>query len=116
MKNELVGVTNRFVLKISKKQGWCGFRILKQSLQACRSQSPVGKYFSYAGDSAVRVPRIRKVFPEVGAQTEDTSYRRTHSLEARFSFLAYKKRGRCKICNSPFFLCVTGKYSYKTQS
>jgi|GEM_PF-3917246 len=47
--------------------------VRQNSLQDYRSQSPVGKYFSDAGDSAVRVTRIRKVFPEVGAQTKDTS-------------------------------------------
>jgi|GEM_PF-6697044 len=45
----------------------CGY--IQNSLQDCRSQSPVGKYFSETGDSAVRVTRLRKVFPEVGATT-----------------------------------------------
>gem|GEM_PF-3762676 len=45
----------------------------KTPYRAATAKAPSGNTLSDVGDSAVRVPRIRKVFPEVGATTEGTS-------------------------------------------
>jgi len=51
---------NRLVTPTSSKKTPC---------QIAKAKAPSGNTLSDAGDSALRIPRIRKVFPEVGATT-----------------------------------------------